>query len=87
MVKSCSQRPGIDYAEVYSPVVRYATIRYLMALAVQLGLEVEQMDAVTAFLQSDLKEETIFMEQPEGYVNDTTKVCKLRKALYRLGVE
>lgn len=34
------------------------------------------MDAVTAFLQSDLKEETIVMEQPEGYENDTTLQVK-----------
>lgn len=56
----------------------------MMALAVQYDLDVEQMDAITAFLQSDLKEETIFMEQPEGYEKDPTKVCKLKKALYGL---
>ena len=42
----------------------------------------DQMDVVTAFLQSELIEE-IFMRFPEGFVNDGNKVCKLKK-LYGL---
>lgn len=84
MVKGCSQRYGIDYEEVYAPVVRYSTIRYLMALAVEHDLEIEQMDAVTAFLQGKLKDEEIYMDQPEGFIKDPSKVCKLKKALYGL---
>lgn len=84
VVKGCSQRPGIDYDEVYSPVVRYSTIRYLLGLAVKHDLDIDQMDAVTAFLQGKLKDEIIFMDQPEGFEGDKKKVCQLRKALYGL---
>lgn len=42
------------------------------------------MDAVTAFLQGKLADEVIFMEQPEGFVQNPKKVCRLKKALYGL---
>lgn len=58
---------GMDYSGTYSPVVRYATVRHLLALAAQLDLLFYQMDAVTAFLQGDLDDEEIYMEQPEGF--------------------
>lgn len=41
------------------------------------------MDAVTAFLQSELNE-VLFMQQPTGLVNGTERVCKLNKAIYGL---
>lgn len=84
VVKGCSQRPGLDYDEVYSPVVRYATIRYLMALAVKHDLDIDQMDVVTAFLQGDLDDEEIYMLQPQGVDQRNGKVCRLKKALYGL---
>lgn len=83
VAKGCSQKYGIDYIETYSPVVRYTSIRFLMALAVQYDLKIHQMDAITAFLQGDLEEE-IYMEQPEGYHDGTDRVCKLNKAVYGL---
>ncbi|GBP03897.1 Retrovirus-related Pol polyprotein from transposon TNT 1-94 [Eumeta japonica] len=49
-------RWGSDYEEIYSPVVKYTTIRYLFALAARYGLEIDQMDAVSAFLQERLTE-------------------------------
>ncbi|XP_055543169.1 uncharacterized protein LOC129728739 [Wyeomyia smithii] len=61
VIKGYSQVKGVDYNETYSPVVRYATIRHLLALAAQLNLLVYQMDAVTAFLQCDLDGEEIYM--------------------------
>lgn len=83
VAKGCSQKYGIDYTETYSPVVRYTSIRYLIALAVKLGLHIDQMDAVTAFLQGDLNEE-IYMMQPEGRTDGTNRVCKLNKSMYGL---
>lgn len=86
VIKGYSQVKGVDYEDTYSPVVRYATIRYLMSLAAGLDLQIHQMDAVTAFLQGELREEDIYMAQPEGFVNPggPRRVCKLKKALYEL---
>lgn len=83
VAKGYSQRPGIDFEETFSLVIRYDSIRYLLALADMNGYKIEQMDAITAFLQGDLKED-IFMSQPEQYHDGTERVCKLQKAIYGL---
>jgi len=82
VIKGYAQKKGIDYEETYSPVVRYNTIRVLLSLAAKEDLDIDQMDAVTAFLQGDLEEE-IYMLQPEGFRN-SNKVCHLKKSLYGL---
>lgn len=82
VIKGCSQRPGIDYTESFSPVVRFASLRYLLALAVKYDLDICQMDAVSAFLQGDVEEE-IYMKQPPLY-ESSEKVCRLKKSLYGL---
>lgn len=51
VAKGYTQRQGVDYNETYAPVVRYTSVRFLVALAVQRGLKIHQMDAITAFLQ------------------------------------
>ena len=81
--KGCSQTAGIDYNEIYSPVVRYASIRFLISIAAEYDLEIYQMDAVTAFLQGELNEE-VFMEQPEYFNDGTGRVCALKKSIYGL---
>lgn len=83
VAKGCSQQYGIDYEETFSPVVRYSTIRILIALAIKKGLKIDQMDAITAFLQGDLSDE-IYIEQPEGFKDGSKQVCKLKKAMYGL---
>lgn len=83
VVKGFSQKPGIDYQETFAPVVRYGSIRYLIALAAKFDLDIQQMDAVTAFLNGQLKEE-IYMEQPESFNDGSNRVCKLHKSLYGL---
>ena len=80
-----SQIYGVDYLDTYAPVVKLASIRILLAIAAIYGLEIHQMDVVTAFLAGDLEEE-IYMEQPEGFEVETDEdlVCLLRKGLYGL---
>lgn len=83
VVKGYSQKQGIDYHETFAPVVRYTTIRFLLAIATKFNLGIQQMDAVTAFLNGELKED-IYMEQPSGFQDGTNRVCKLKKSLYGL---
>ncbi|KAJ0535983.1 putative RNA-directed DNA polymerase [Helianthus annuus] len=85
VVKGFSQRKGIDFDEIFSPVVKMCSIRVILGLAASLDLEVEQMDVKTAFLHGDLDKE-IYMEQPEGFQvkGKEDYVCKLQKSLYGL---
>ena len=66
-------------------MVKFQSIRALLALAVQHDLLLHQMDVVTAFLNGTL-EETIYLQQPDGYVQQGKEhlVCKLNKSLYGL---
>jgi len=85
IVKGYRQKKGIDFDEIFSPVVKRSSIRVVLALAASLDLEIEQMDVKTAFLHGDLEEE-IYMQQPEGFVmkGKENYVCKLKKSLYGL---
>lgn len=51
-----SQIEGIDYQETYSPVIRYNSIRMMMAIAAHMDLKISQMDAVT-LLNGNLTED------------------------------
>ena len=85
VARSFTQKEGIDYHEVFAPVVKHVSIRTLLSLVVNLDLELEQMDVKTAFLHGNL-EDDLYMEQPEGY-EDKSKpdhVCFLKKSLYGL---
>lgn len=64
VAKSCSQRPGEDFHETYSPVARSTSIRLLAAMSAELGLQMHQMDVVTAYLNGELTEDK-YMEIPE----------------------
>ena len=83
VAKGCSQRPGYDYQETYSPVVRMETIRAILAIAVINGYSIAQMDVKGAYLNGTLKEK-VYMLQPEGFEDGTDRVCQLIKTLYGL---
>ena len=85
VAKGYTQQYGIDYQETYAPVVKSASLRLILAITAALDLEITQLDIKTAFLHGDLEEE-IFMEQPEGFVDEKqkNKVCRLVKSLYGL---
>ena len=80
-----SQIDGIDYDEIFSPVVRYETCRLILALAALEKLHVSFLDVTAAFLYGKLDEE-IYMRQPPGFINKDKKdmVYKLYRALYGL---
>ena len=85
VVKGFSQKKGVDFEEIFSPVVKMSSIRVVLSIAASQNLEVEQMDVKTAFLHGDLEEE-IYMEQPEGFMvkGKESLVCRLNKSLYGL---
>jgi len=57
--------------------------KLIFAIAAALDWEIDQMDVKTAFLYGKV-EETVYMEQPTGLEDGSTKVCKLDRALYGL---
>lgn len=64
VARGFTQRPGVDFTDTFAPVVRLDSVRLLMALAVQYGLTVYQLDIVAAYLHGKLKEE-IYMQTPD----------------------
>lgn len=80
-----AQRYGLDYYETYSPVVKRKSIRLMLALGIEKGWNCEHVDVISAYINSEIKEE-IYLEQPEGFVVGSKKsqVCKLNKCLYGL---
>ena len=66
VAKGYAQKEGIDYNEVFSPVVKHLSIRILLAMVAQFDLEPVQLDVKAVFLHGDLEEE-IYMTQLDGF--------------------
>ncbi|XP_021746668.1 uncharacterized protein LOC110712512 [Chenopodium quinoa] len=60
-----SQRSGIDYEEIYSPVVDATTLRFLISVSACKGLQMCLMDVVTAYLYGSFDTD-IYMRVLEG---------------------
>lgn len=85
VAKGYSQIPGVDFTNVFSPIVKHNSIRALLGIVAIHDLELEQLDMKTAFLHGELQED-IYMHKPEGFVVSGKEncVCLLKKSLYGL---
>ncbi|CAI7781673.1 unnamed protein product [Closterium sp. NIES-54] len=83
VAKGFQQKEKVDFGEIFAPVVKPMTLRTVLADAAVKGWHVKQMDITTAFLNGILLED-IYMAQPDGYEDGTSRVCKLKKAIYGL---
>ncbi|SCZ98792.1 BZ3500_MvSof-1268-A1-R1_Chr7-1g09273 [Microbotryum saponariae] len=78
----CAQRPGLDFEKTYAPVVKFTSIRALIALAAANGYHVHQADVNKVYLHGKL-DKPLYMRVPQG-INLPGKILKLSKSIYRL---
>lgn len=66
VVKGFAQKKGIDYDEIFSPIVKMTSIHTVLSLVATEDLHLEKLDVKITFLHGDLDEE-IYMAQPQGF--------------------
>jgi len=78
VAKGYAAMEGIDYNEVFSPVMKHSSIRILLTLVAQYDYELGQLDVKIAYLNGDL-EEDFYMTQSLGFKAAKKKklICKL----------
>ena len=85
VAKGFSQVEGMDYDEVFSPVIRFETVHLIISMAALENWHMHGLNVRNAYLYGELDEE-IYMEQPEGFSvpGKASHVLRLWRALYRL---
>ncbi|WVZ04864.1 hypothetical protein V8G54_018210 [Vigna mungo] len=85
VVKGFQQKEGVNYTEIFAPVVHLNTIRYVLSIVASEGLYLEQLDVKIGFLHGDLDEE-IYMHQPKGD-NNAVKTAQAGRQESKLGAK
>jgi hypothetical protein len=83
VVNGSFEQQGKDYDETFASTAGRTTIRMFLALCCAQGLYIHQMDVTTAFLYGFVDKE-IYMRQPPGHYDGTSRVCRLVRSLYGL---
>jgi hypothetical protein len=80
-LRGFEQQEGTDYGNTYAAVVRNETTRLLLSLCAVNNWEIDQLDAISAFLNSEM-DRIIYMRSPPGMQTDPNLVCRVNLALY-----
>ena len=83
VAKGFSQVPSIDYTKTFTPVEKMNSIRLTLSIVATQRWVVHHMGVKSTFLNGDLYED-IYMEQPQGFIQDATLVFKLKNSIYGL---
>lgn len=85
VAKGFLQRKGVDFDETYAPSTKQETIRMVLSHMAIHGWDSQQMDVMTAFLNSLLQHE-VYLKQPEGFVDAEHPewVWRVKASLYGL---
>jgi hypothetical protein len=85
VLRGFTQRPGVDYDETFSPIVKFTTVRVVLSLALSQNRVIHQLDIKNAFLHGTLTE-TVYCSQPTSFVDAANPdlVCRLNRSLYGL---
>jgi hypothetical protein len=80
-----TQCPRVDYDEIFSPVVKFATVRAVLSLTLSRDWTIHQLDVKNAFLH-DTPMDNVYCSQPTGFVDAARLdlVCRLNHSLYDL---
>lgn len=82
VVLGFTQKPGVDYDEVWAPTPSKATVRAVLAIASARDMELHCQDIKTAYLNA-LMDKDVYVEQPEGFAVGSKKlVCHILRAVY-----
>ena len=80
-----TQVAGVDFTDNFSPVVHAVTLRAALVLWLVLGLDVDQIDVETAFLEGELDEkERVYLKCPPGMDLGEDECLEVMKGLYCL---
>ena len=60
VVKGFAQKKGIDFDEIFSPIVKMTSIRTISSIVVVEDLHLEQLDVKTTFLHGDLRGRNLY---------------------------
>jgi hypothetical protein len=85
VLRGFTQRPGVDYDETFSPIIKFATVCTVLSLALFWDWAIHQLDVKNVFLHGTLTE-TIYCSQPTDFVDEARPnlVCRLNHSLYGL---
>ena len=85
VAKGYNQILGVDFTNVFSPVVKHNSIRALRGIVAFRDYELEQLDVKTTFLHGELRDD-IYMQQLEGFITlgKEDYVYLLKRSLYGL---
>ena len=77
-----TQMPGVDFTDNFSAVVQDVTPRTALTMWLVLGLDVDQTDVETAFLEGDLKEnECVHVPCPQGMDLEKDECLETREGM------